>query len=419
MLSASFKSIIKTGRNFVGFLLMFTLLSALNVSATETPCEKPCDTTVWFVNIYPGQEIYELEGHSALRIKTCDDDVAINYGMFNFNEPNFVYRFVKGETDYMVGAIPWNTFEREYRSMGRRMVAHKLNLTSGQKEKLIRLIEVNLRPENRVYRYNYVLDNCATRPLRMVELAVGDTLILPEPASVKAATFRDFMRYYHRNYPWYQLGIDLALGKGIDRPVTVREKSFAPVVLDEQIVQAKIGLDGGLNLVTDTEVFNDTPADGVVMDATPWFLTPDFVFWFVVIILSIYALYKVLKYKSFPRLVCSIMLTANGLLGLLVTFLIVISVHEATSPNANILWLNPLCFIPAIGLWIKKAKKFNIWCFFINFVLLFILIILWIFGYQSPNPAFVPLVLFDILMSALYIYSTCEKVKAEKNKLQS
>ena len=34
-----------------------------------------------------------------------------------------------------------------------------------------------------------------------------------------------------------------------------------------------------------------------------------------------------------------------GLAGLLLTFLIFVSVHYATSPNWLYLWLNPLCFI--------------------------------------------------------------------------
>lgn len=33
-------------------------------------------------------------------------DLAVNYGIFDFDSPNFIYRFVKGETDYMVAAIP-------------------------------------------------------------------------------------------------------------------------------------------------------------------------------------------------------------------------------------------------------------------------------------------------------------------------
>ena len=394
-------------------LLFFALVSfSLSARGNRNDAEINCDTTIWFINIYPGSEIYELEGHSALRIKTCDFDVAINYGMFSFNSPNFVYRFVKGETDYMVGAIPWPLFEAEYVNAGRRMVAHKLNLSSDQKARLIDLIDDNLKPENRIYRYNYVLDNCATRPLRMVELAVGDTLILPEPTSTaEVVTFRNYMRYYHDNYPWYQFGIDLALGNGIDREINVREKSFAPIVFEEQIDGIRIG-NNGEKLVEKTFVIYEGVPGGVVLEATPWYLTPLFLSWMLSIILSIYVLTKVLKHKEYPRIAATVLYTVNGLAGLLVAFLVFISVHEATSPNVNLLWLNPLCFIPSVTLWLKKAKKLTLCYFLINFVLLLILLILWICGYQSPNAAFVPLVVTDMLFSAAYIflhYSVCEK----------
>lgn len=63
----------------------------------------------------PGREVYQLEGHTALRlIETPDSitqndyDIVVNWGVFDFTTPNFVYRFVKGATDYMAVAIPPN-----------------------------------------------------------------------------------------------------------------------------------------------------------------------------------------------------------------------------------------------------------------------------------------------------------------------
>ena len=49
----------------------------------------------------PGTEIYALFGHSAIRYEhpALQRDWVFNYGMFSFSEPNFVMRFVKGETD--------------------------------------------------------------------------------------------------------------------------------------------------------------------------------------------------------------------------------------------------------------------------------------------------------------------------------
>ena len=120
---------------------------------------------IFFVNAYPGSEIYQLEGHSALVVDfgRGGDALAFNYGVFDFNSPNFVYRFVKGETDYMLAAYPFRYFMDEYRHEGRRLVAHELDLDSTQTMRLVKQLMENARPENCTYRYNYVMDNCATR----------------------------------------------------------------------------------------------------------------------------------------------------------------------------------------------------------------------------------------------------------------
>lgn len=51
-----------------------------------------------------GGEIYSLFGHTAIRYEnyTRGIDAVFNYGMFNFNAPNFIFRFALGETDYQL-----------------------------------------------------------------------------------------------------------------------------------------------------------------------------------------------------------------------------------------------------------------------------------------------------------------------------
>ena len=60
----------------------------------------------------PGSEIYALFGHTAIRYQNFSKgvDLVFNYGMFSFDTPHFVYRFVKGETDYQLGITPYSYF---------------------------------------------------------------------------------------------------------------------------------------------------------------------------------------------------------------------------------------------------------------------------------------------------------------------
>jgi hypothetical protein len=45
----------------------------------------------------PGEETYEQYGHTAIRYEDSSRgmDVVFNYGMFSFNAPHFVWRFIQ------------------------------------------------------------------------------------------------------------------------------------------------------------------------------------------------------------------------------------------------------------------------------------------------------------------------------------
>lgn len=369
----------------------------------------PEDTTIFFVNIYPGSEIYELEGHSAIIVNIPGQlPMAYNFGVFDFNSPNFVYRFVKGETDYMAVEWPAVSFLAPYADHGRRVMAHELNFTSEQKSRLISLLKENVKRENAVYRYNYVKDNCATRPLRAVELAAGDSIHLaPAPFEANSSvpvTFRNIMRHYHKNYPWYQFGIDMALGSGIDYPLRRREMAFAPAELDKMLANAEAG---GKKLVSRSFPLIDFPEDNAVEDATTWFLTPLAVCWFFFAVTLVITVSDIRR-RRVTRWFDAMYFGLLGLAGCLLTFLIFISVHEATSPNYVYLWLNPFCLLVPVLIFVKRTSIVLICYQIANFAVLLALPAIWYFLPQSVNPAFLPLVAAEMLRSASYIFVTCK-----------
>lgn len=375
------------------------LLSALGCAAAE-----PTDSaSVWFLTCAEGSDIYELEGHTALRIADprTGTDCVVNWGLFDFSAPFFVYRFVKGETDYKSGVAPTELFLMQYAGSGREVTAQRLNLTAAETDTLITLISDCLRPENRTYRYNYVYDNCSTRALAYVERALGDSIALAAPQLPENTdTFRKVMAYYHRNYPWYQFGIDLALGSGIDHKLTRREYAFAPVVLRGMLSGATAG---ARKVVTSEEKIIDTAGRSAVLPPTPWYATP---MAFAVVILALSALFSVcdIRRRHLTRWFDTVLFSAQGLSGCLIAFLVFVSVHEATSPNWVILWLNPLCLLGAVLPWVKKAENLLLWYHFFNFASLIVLTGIFAFGLQSANAAFYPLILADILRSSANIY---------------
>lgn len=127
----------------------------------------PADSVrVSLLTCSPGSQIYALFGHTALRYedKQKGVDVVFNYGIFDFNAPNFIWRYIKGETDYQLGVTDFFYFQNEYANRNSAVAEQELNLLPQEKSKLFSILEKNYLPENRVYRYNYFYDNCATRP---------------------------------------------------------------------------------------------------------------------------------------------------------------------------------------------------------------------------------------------------------------
>ena len=123
----------------------------------------------------PGNEVYSLYGHTALRwhdMRT-GDDFAFNYGVFNFKKSFFVLRFLFGLTDYELGVLPYDIFCQEYHRMGRWVVEQVIDLTPEEKTRLTNALWNNAKPENKTYRYNYFYDNCTTRARDMIELCIS------------------------------------------------------------------------------------------------------------------------------------------------------------------------------------------------------------------------------------------------------
>ena len=373
-----------------------TTLVILFLAFPSVATQKRDSIVVSLLTAWPGPEVYQLCGHSAIRIRGAEVDSVWNYGVFNFDEPNFVYRFVKGETDYMLVGYPTMWFMPEYLSEGRKVLEQDLNLTQDEAWKLRSLLQTEALPQNRTYRYNYVKDNCATRITDRLAQATDARLIFPD--TIAYGTFRREMRAFHRDYPWYQFGIDLALGSGLDRELRANEEMFVPTVMSDRYAGAT--LSDGRRLVSDTRQL--TPDSGhATLPPTPRYLTPNF--WSVIcfILMAAFSVFMAWKRRILRWLYC-LWFALIGLGGCVTAFLVFASDHEATSPNMLLLWLNPLQLIVAVCVWWPRAHwPVNIMAWY-NIVVLGILLIIWPFQLQSANPAFFPLMGATLALSIAY-----------------
>lgn len=398
-------SIIRHPQRILPILIAVSAICALTALAAPPkadagsriqPRQTPDSLTVSLITCWPGEEVYELCGHEAIRVRGQGIDSVWNYGTFDFTAPGFIYRFVKGETDYMLSSYPFEYFMPEYINAGRRVVEQELNLSQEEARRLLDMLRQEALPQNRVYRYNYVKDNCATRIVDRLDQALGKPVVYTD--TIRYGTFRREMRAFHRDYPWYQFGIDLALGSGLDYDLRGREEMFVPLDMMRRVQTAVMA--DGRPLVRTTSVLNQGVPDAT-LGPSPWWTNP--LFWSIMLLLFTLGvcIYEARR-KSINRWLRSLYFGVCGLAGCVIAFLVLVSSHEATSPNVLILWLNPLQLITAICVWWHRTRRVELVMSWYNIIAVGVLLLVWPFQAQSANPAFFPLMACAVALGGSY-----------------
>ncbi|PXV60978.1 uncharacterized protein DUF4105 [Dysgonomonas alginatilytica] len=338
------------------------------------------------------KEIYALFGHTAIRIQDPVNqfDLVFNYGLFSFDTPNFMLRFIKGETDYMVGAENFNRYISEYKSRGVGITEQVFNLTRQEKQAIFDALVINSLPENRVYRYNYFYDNCSTRPRDIIENNIQGTIIYTP--TLEKQTYRDLVHECVCIQPWVRFGIDLVIGADADKEITDRQKDFLPSYLMRAYYGATIKNTDGTSRPL-LEGLNKMLPSGKNLLFN--FIDPPLAIGCLLLVITL--IISFLSYKKnyiiLSKIFDTLLFAIAGIAGSIIFFLMFFSVHPCTNPNWNIIWLNPLQLILAFFFLIKFFSKYVYYYHFINFVALILLLLAWFLIPQYLELAFLPYVL--------------------------
>lgn len=405
----------------------------MQVFATKDIIQLSDSSKISLITTTPSDEqVYTLFGHTAIRIQdpVLSLDKVFNYGLFNFNDPNFIYRFVKGETDYMVGDVPFDHFLIEYQIRGVGVIEQVLNLSVEERQKVWEAFVINAEPENRVYRYSFVYDNCATRPRDIIENNIDGTINY-RPTN-KQQTFRELFHECLIFTPWTRFGIDLIIGSDADKPITDREKEFLPRYLYNSFANAyitRMEYDSTFKeLVSDTHfvIEPSTPMTRTLYEVnnphslvcydtqTDYPLIAGCILLIVVILVSFlsYKKNKVVLGKIFDTL----LFLVAGLAGCIIFFLMFFSEHPCVDANWNLVWLNPLQLIAACLFFVKPLRKCIYYYHFINFVALLLFLLAWCLIPQYLEVAFIPYILSLAIRSGSNIL---QQIKNKKVLLAS
>ncbi len=343
------------------FIAIFAvLLTNLTTTATaqDTDVAWLDSVDISLLTCGPGQEVWSYYGHTALRIndKAHHQDLAVNWGMFSFQQDYFVLRFVFGLTDYQMGIMSMDSFMEEYRHEGRWVLQQHLALTRQEKSAILSAVWENSSPEKRTYRYNFFYDNCTTRARDMITSHMGKLSYTKEyPA--EPTTYRKEIHSFNKNHRWARFGNDLLLGVCADSQIDRNEWEFLPVNLSMEFASAKRTDAPGTPLVSSTSylisptsVFVSAPTE--LEDTLS--ITPRCLFLVIGIVIMLLSGMESWRKKRLWW-VDTILLLITGFPGLILLSM-AFSQHPTVQINFQILLLNPLnlVFVWSVT---KKARK--------------------------------------------------------------
>lgn len=332
---------------FVFCLLIFLVCSQGVFSQSSN------DTLAYLLTCGPGTETYSIYGHSALRIVIPGKhtDKVYNWGVFDYETPNFAWKFAKGRLDYMLDTEIFNGFLKGYYFEKRYVYSQKININAKETMKLIELINENLKPENIKYRYDFFYDDCTTRIRDLLERSIGDKLIYPPPESGKLPTFRDLVGKYQNPYPWLKFGVDLIMGSTADKRASFRDRMFLPIDMKDELSKSVIQRsEKRIPLLQNPEVLLDFDAP---VTKERFFTAPPFVFTAIIILIMIMA--ALIKSRKIIRVIDIIIYSVFSILSILMIFFNFFTDHEQMKWNLNIIWLNPIIMICLIILIFNKT----------------------------------------------------------------
>jgi hypothetical protein len=384
-------SVIKGFRAAATRFLLVILLAIGNFSFAHS---QSADTTFYLITCGTGtQGVYSYYGHSALRMQTSQMDIVYNWGVFDFNAPFFVWNFAKGRLNYMLFPERFKEFIDNYFLDQRYVISQKINLNSSEKRELAELVNINLRPENIRYRYDFFYNNCSTRIRDLLEKTLGEKLVYPKVESAGLTTFRDKITEYQKQYPWYQFGTDMLLGTPTERKAGFREKMFLPIEMMQELSASSVNRSGVQTpLLSQGETILDFP---VQVHKPKFWLTPLFIFSMLLIIIILIT--SLLQIKIIYEVMDIFLFSVFSLLSILMVFFNFFAEHSQTKWNFNIVWLNPFIIICLIILIMGYSGKF--W-FRMVFVLSAVFLVTSFFLPQVFNIAIYPLLLILLVRSS-------------------
>ena len=297
-----------------------------------------------------GNESYSLFGHTAIRIKDNINfvDAVYNYGAFDFNTPNFVPKFAKGDLQYFAVVNRYTDFLNQYAYENRSVDEQELQIPLEYKQKLFENLNTSLASGDSHYTYKFIDKNCTSMVVDIINKTLGSPVITKKTDT--ELTYRTILYPYFDHHFYEKLGTSIIFGSKVDALGT---KLFLPLELQKslKLIQYK-------NHALAPE--NKTILHFEASHPNSWWNT---IYSYLIII----ALIVIWNKKGTHYGYFSIM----GFLGLFFLFMGFYSNHLELANNYNILLFNPSLLL--LGIFYMKQNK--IWSYRLSLFNLFSLLV--------------------------------------------
>ncbi len=376
------------------YLFLFLIFFGLHTSFSQS-LGFSVYSEISIITCGPGEELYEAFGHSAIRIKdpVLNLDLIYNYGMFDWNAPNFYGNFVKGKLLYKLGRYPFHHFLRSYAKDKRWVKEQILNLTLEQKQRFFSYLENNASPKNASYYYDPYFDNCATRMVSVTKAVLGKKVTFDSKHLTETLSYRELMNRELPQNTWGSLGINIALGSKLDAKADAIGVTYLPDYIIKAFENATIFKDNQPEKLVKKETFL---LDFKEKKQTIVALNPMLVF-SILAIIGLFITYRDVKRNRRTKWLDLFLFVFTGLIGILVVFLWFFTNHSTTPNNFNFLWaFAPNLFI-AFFLLKKEQQKWIQNYLFLLMIMLALIPVVWIFKIQLLPISIIPILILLII----------------------
>ena len=375
-------------KTYINILFALALIFfSINIYANELEDKNRYKMSI--LSIGEGPSLVDAFGHTAIRVKDEElkNDVVFNFGVYDFNSPNFYSNFVKGRPEYKLGIQNYYNLTQNYVRQKRYIVEHQLNLDQNSIKIIIDLLVEKLNDP--YYIYDYFRDNCTTRAADIVIDKTNNKFKDEKLESEDIVSYRELIHGKINENSWAALGIDLCLGAIIDKKIKTRETFFLP----ENLMNYLDLYEG--DIIKKNIIYKPESAISY-QENIPSPLIINLIISLIIVAVTIFNFKRSKWNKSLDTLIFLI----SGSIGILIIYLWFFSNHFAGAQNFNFLWAFPLNFALIFAIYKNKIPNWSIGFIKLLIIMIILLFLHWSTGVQKYN-----LTLLPIFVALLIRYS--------------